>query len=50
MQGRRGTRGEGVPGGGTRGDGVPGGVLGVLGKLVKSQRKRPPGDGCMFTG
>lgn len=37
VQGRRGTRGEGVPGGGARGDGVPGGVLGALGALLKSQ-------------
>ena len=34
---RRGTRGEGGPGGGAkRGEGVPGGVQGELGELLKS--------------
>ncbi|KAG9336738.1 hypothetical protein JZ751_003086 [Albula glossodonta] len=35
---------------GTLGDGVPGGVLGELGELPKSQWKRPTGDGCMLRG
>ena len=42
---------SGHPRRGTRGEGVPGGVQGELGELeVNSQWKRLTGEGCRLTG
>ena len=41
---------RGQPRRGTRGEGVPGGVQGELGELEKSHWKRPTGDGCRLSG